>query len=65
MNAKREQIENQYAQPTLFEDIILRLEKSGIYKNNISRSDIAGVDEFHLRGAEVSYELVNQIDFRN
>ena len=29
--------------------------------NNVSRSDIAGVDEFHVRGAEVSRELASQL----
>jgi len=56
-------IENQYHQPGLFEDIVKRLKEQGIDLNNISRSHIEGVDEFHVRGAEVSKELVGEIDF--
>ena len=58
-------IENQYDHKGLYEDILLRLKEHGVNLNNVSRSNVAGVDEFHLRGAEVSNELVAQFDFKN
>lgn len=54
-------IENQYHSPGLYEDILHRLEEQQINMNSVSREHIAGVDEFHVRGAEVSRELASQI----
>ena len=65
MNKINTLIENQYNLSGLFEDIIKRLKDQGVDLNNISRSDIAGVDEFHLRGVEVTKELVAEFDFKN
>ena len=36
--------------------------EQGINLEIVSRSDFAGVDELHVRGAEVSEELVAEID---
>lgn len=58
-------IENQYHSPGLYEDILKRLEEQEINMDSVSRGDIAGVDEFHVRGAEVSRELANQIKLDN
>lgn len=54
-------IESQYHTPGLYEDILNRLTEQEIDRIHVSRSDIAGVDEFHVRGAEVSRELASQI----
>ncbi len=54
-------IEDQYYKPELFEDILDRLKEKGVDLNKVSRRDIAGVDEFHVRGAEVSKELAKGI----
>ena len=54
-------IENQYHKPGLYEDILKRLGEQEIHLSNVSRGDIAGVDEFHVRGAEVSRELASRI----
>ena len=54
-------IENQYHTPGLYEDILKRLVEQDVNIDNVSRKDIAGVDEFHVRGAEVSRELANQL----
>jgi len=54
-------IENQYHKPGLYEDILKRLGEQEIQLNNVSRGDIAGVDEFHVRGAEVSRELASLV----
>ena len=65
MKERNSLIENQYHLPELFEKIISRLKDQGIGPENISRSDIAGVDEFHVRGAAVSKELVSEINLNN
>jgi len=54
-------IEKQYHSPGLYEDILERLEDQKINMNSVSREDLAAVDEFHVRGAEVSRELASQI----
>ena len=58
-------IEDQYYKPDLFEDIFERLQEQGVNTTNISRTDIAGVDEFHVRGAEVSKELAKEFNLTN
>jgi ubiquinone/menaquinone biosynthesis C-methylase UbiE len=55
-------IENHYLKEELYEDILSRLEEQGINLDNVKRADIAGVDEFHVRGAAVSKELAEAID---
>ena len=61
MEPLNSQIEKQYYTPELYEDILERLEDQGVDLNNVSRSDIAAVDEFHVRGAQVSKELVMEM----
>lgn len=58
-------IEEHYLKENLFEDILNRLKEMGKDLDNISRKDIAPVDEFHVRGAAVTNELAEQIDFSN
>jgi len=58
-------IENQYHTPGLYEDILQRLGEQEIELSNVTRRDIAGVDEFHVRGAEVSQELASRIKLDN
>ena len=55
-------IKNHYNKAQLFEEIIKRLMMQGINPNKISRSDLSGVDEFHVRGAEVSREIAREIN---
>ena len=55
-------IKNHYNKSQLFEEIIERLMMQGINLNKISRNDLSGVDEFHVRGAEVSREIAKQIN---
>ncbi|KPJ98606.1 MAG: SAM-dependent methyltransferase, partial [Desulfobacterales bacterium SG8_35] len=54
-------IKEQYHSPRLYEDILSRLGELKKDNGHVSRKDIAGVDEFHVRGAEVSRELANQL----
>lgn len=63
MNEINKQVENQYHRPYLFEDILNLLAQQGVDLNNVLRSDISGVDEFHVRGAEISKELVSEFNF--
>ncbi|MDD2279420.1 MAG: class I SAM-dependent methyltransferase [Bacteroidales bacterium] len=51
------QIEEHYYHPDLYNDIINRLKELNVDLNNVTRKDIARVDEFHVRGVEVSREL--------
>ncbi|MEN8230446.1 MAG: class I SAM-dependent methyltransferase [Bacteroidota bacterium] len=58
-------IEKQYHSPGLYEGILSRLKEQKVNLKHVSRSHIAGVDEFHVRGAEVSKELAQEIDLTN
>lgn len=57
-----ENLEKHYFKEGLYEDIIERLKKQEIDLNKVKRSHIAGVDEFHIRGATVSKELAKNIN---
>ncbi|MCP4974616.1 MAG: class I SAM-dependent methyltransferase [Maribacter sp.] len=54
-------IERHYLKEGLFEAILNRLNNQNIDLGAVKRSDIAGVDEFHVRGASVSRELAELI----
>jgi ubiquinone/menaquinone biosynthesis C-methylase UbiE len=58
-------VENQYHLSGLYEDIIVRLGEQEIHIDRVSRKHLAGVDEFHVRGAEVSQELASEIGLEN
>lgn len=62
MESLHQNIENHYLKKGLYEDIINRLKEQNIALNTVKRTDIAGVDEFHVRGAAVSKELANSIE---
>lgn len=55
-------IENHYFREGLFEEICKRISEQGIDLNHVSRSDLAVIDEIHVRGAEVSKELADSIE---
>lgn len=57
-------VQNQYEPSGLLQDILERLQKQGIDPNKVTRADLAGVDEFHVRGAAVSKELARFIGLR-
>ncbi len=61
MRNSKSQINKQYYKADLFKDICIKLEQQGVDLKKISRSDISSVDEFHVRSAEVSNELVQEI----
>lgn len=65
MNILNTQIENFYHRPALYADIIKRLNEMGVDLNNVGRKDIAGADEFHVRGAKISRELAEIVNIRN
>ena len=62
MDNLNQNIESHYLKEGLYEDIINRLKEQNIALDHVKRSDIAGTDEFHVRGAAVSKELANTID---
>jgi ubiquinone/menaquinone biosynthesis C-methylase UbiE len=55
-------IESHYTRTQLFETIMDALEKTGIDTAHVTRKNIAGVDEFHVRGQEVTHELVMEVN---
>ena len=54
-------VENHYHTPCLYENILKRLGEQGVDLENVNRGHIEAVDEFHVRGAEVSRELAIEI----
>lgn len=62
LKSLNQNIENHYLKEGLFEDIVSRLKEQNVALDNVKRSDIAGADEFHVRGAAVSKELADSID---
>ena len=65
MNSLNHNIENHYLKEGLYEDIISRLKQQGVNLEQVKRSDISSVDEFHVRGSEVSKELATKIKLRD
>jgi len=57
MNTNNSPVETHYTTSNLFETILQVLERSGVDKDHVTRADLAAVDEFHVRGQEVSREL--------
>ena len=64
MENLNQNIENHYLKEELFEDIVNRLKEQGINLEKVKRSDIAGADEFHVRGAAVSKELADSVNLK-
>lgn len=62
MENLNQDIEKYYLKEELYEDIVRILVERGIDLNEVKRADIAGADEFHVRGAAVSKELANSIN---
>ena len=58
-------VESQYHLNGLYEDILTRLGEQEVDIDEVSRKHITGVDEFHVRGAEVSNELAREIGLDN
>jgi ubiquinone/menaquinone biosynthesis C-methylase UbiE len=56
---------NQYHASGLLEDILERLKQEEVDISKVTRGNIAGVDEFHVRGAEVSLELAREAQLEN
>jgi ubiquinone/menaquinone biosynthesis C-methylase UbiE len=59
MSQDNTSIEAHYTRAHLFETILEALQREGIDRSNVTRKDIAGIDEFHVRGAEVTRELAD------
>lgn len=55
-------VEEHYYRKDLYQVILTKLKELGI--TAVTRKDIAGVDEFHIRGAAVSAELAKEAGFK-
>src|SRR5690348_12473794 len=62
MENLKDNIAHHYSKPGLYEAILQGLQEQGIHLDQVTRKDIAGVDEFHVRGKAVSKELAASID---
>ena len=56
-------VEKHYTREHLFQKILDRLSKNGI--ENPNRKDLETFDEFHVRGAEVSTELLKEVEIND
>lgn len=52
----------QYTRENIYETIVKRLHEQGVEKNKITREHISSVDEFHIKGAEVSLEMAKEAE---
>ena len=50
-------VEQHYSRTGIYETIIAALKKAGADLDHVTRQDISAVDEFHVRGKEVTMEL--------
>lgn len=57
MSRPQPNITSLYQREQLFETILQALEKTGIAKDRVTIKDLAGVDEFHVRGLEATQQL--------
>jgi len=60
MHSPSSPVEKYYSKENLFETILRSLKEQGL--STIKREDIAGVDEFHVRGAAISLEIASELD---
>lgn len=58
-------IENHYLVNNLYDNILEKLQSIGVDINEVKRTDLSSVDEFHVRGLEVSKELAQYITSSN
>ena len=65
MKSSSSPIQEHYSRDRVFERIMAQLREQGINTDQLTRKVLAGVDEFHVRGAEVSLELAEQIALDN
>ena len=61
MDINKDKIKHHYHAVRLYELIVEKLTQLGLDLKSIQRSDLAPVDEFHVRGAAVSRELGNSL----
>ena len=58
-------VENHYLVNNLYDNILEKLKSIGVGVNKVKRTDLSRVDEFHVRGLEVSKELAQNIISNN
>lgn len=57
-------IEKHYLKEDLYENLVTRFVQQGIPLDAVTRSNLAGADEIHVRGASVSKEMANYIPLK-
>ena len=60
-----ESVQSHYFVSELYNNILDKLKTICVDLNNVKRTDLSSVDEFHVRGLEVSKELAQQITSSN
>jgi len=60
-----ENINQQYTTHNLFEKILDTIETRDIAKDSITQKQISAFDEFHIRGREVTLELINELNLNS
>ncbi len=64
MSDRERSISGHYDRNGLFDTIIKGLQAEGVNLKSVNRADLAGIDEFHVRGAAVSEELASYVPLR-
>ena len=63
MSSSNSSVEKHYSNSNIYEKILAQLNENGVNLERMTRNDLGGVDEFHVRGTEVSLELAELIGF--
>lgn len=58
-------VASHYTEPDLLDAILAALREQGKDLNNLSPDDLAGVDEFHIRGREATVELAEMAQIQD
>jgi ubiquinone/menaquinone biosynthesis C-methylase UbiE len=60
MSDQQSRIKKHYTRSHIFETIVQALKKAGVPNNQVTRKDLAAVDEFHVGGLDASWNLALQ-----
>ena len=60
MQSSDRSVSGHYTRENIYETILHKLKEQGIEKDKVTRKDISSVDEFHIKGAEISLEIAHE-----
>ena len=60
MQSSDRSVNEHYTRENIYETILHKLKEQGIEKDKVTRKDISSVDEFHIKGAEISLEIAHE-----